>query len=130
MIKIKTSRKAFYNFQHTALTDIIFLLMIFFLLTSSFVIGAPDSLQSSGKSQMSTGVKIIHVRLENKNIYLENQKISAARLTPALQKLKSASEELQVNFEAAAATPLGDFRNYIDLARNAGVDKFSFAISR
>ncbi|NNC96188.1 MAG: biopolymer transporter ExbD [Chitinophagales bacterium] len=86
-MKLKTRNKVNPLFQMSSLTDIIFLLLIFFLLTSSFV--APNAIKLLLPSATTTTLsnQTISVSITDKlEYYVENKKVSFGGLQKEIQK--------------------------------------------
>ena len=92
---LKKKTKVSAEFSMSSLTDIIFLLLIFFMLTSSLV--APNALNlklpgTSRSSKVADPSKLDNVRITRKgNYYLNNKSIGIVDLESALRRRTSAS---------------------------------------
>jgi biopolymer transport protein ExbD len=128
MIKFKTSQKPFYNFQHTALTDVIFLLMIFFLLTSSFVIQEGANLRPAGQGKSALPAKFIEVKFVSGQVFLDDRPVSKKEYFLKLQSQVAVNPGLHLIFKAASPTPLGNFRYYLEKSQEAGLENFTFEL--
>ena len=88
---LRKKSKVSAEFNMSSLTDIIFLLLIFFMLTSSLVV--PNALnlklpgRTSTKTQITTEPFKVTVK-KNGDFYLNGKRISALNLEGAVAKLK------------------------------------------
>ena len=111
----------------TPLIDVVFLLLIFFMLTSTFV------LQPAIKVRLPKAVTSEAVREENLiiiitaagNIYLDNEVISADELSSRLEK--AARDERAVLIKADQKISLGRVVKIWDLCRDVGISQVSIA---
>lgn len=90
---IKKRTKVNAQFNMSSLTDIIFLLLIFFMLTSSMIIPNALNLQLPGKSQPTppSTAKATIVKIEsNGSYYLNGNSISISSLEKQVIQLKRA----------------------------------------
>lgn len=92
---LKKRNKTSAEFSMSSLTDIIFLLLIFFMLTSNLV--APNALNlklpgsSSSAATSSDALTDVAVK-RNGTFYLDGRKISQGNLEKALRKIKSSKK--------------------------------------
>ncbi len=91
---LKKKSKLSAEFNMSSLTDIIFLLLIFFMLTSSLV--APNSLNLKlpGKSEKSepTQSETPNIRISSSgSFYYEGNKVSTSKLESRMRKLRGQS---------------------------------------
>ena len=89
-MKFESSRKPLSAFSLSSLTDIVFLLLIFFLLTSQFVVqtGVKVKLPASKMNEQSMPTKLIVSITEEKEIYVGSEKIELSQLAIKLSELK------------------------------------------
>ncbi len=91
---LKKRTKVSAEFSMSSLTDIIFLLLIFFMLTSSLV--APNALNlklpSSSRTAKPSSKKISDVAIRrNGSFYLDGRKVSANKLESSLRSFSGKS---------------------------------------
>jgi len=117
---LKKKAKVSAEFSMSSLTDIIFLLLIFFMLTSSLVAPNALNLKLPGKSSApSTSNKDIDdVTITRKGTYeLNGNGISAANLETALRRLKRAtSGKLDVTISPDPDSPVENLVEVMDMA--------------
>ena len=96
---LKKRNKASAEFSMSSLTDIIFLLLIFFMLTSTLV--APNSLNlklpgsSTAKPTSSTDLDKVQIKKDGR-FYLNNKKLELADLESNLGKLAKGEDGLTI----------------------------------
>ncbi len=126
-MKLTTSNKPLNGFSYSSLTDIVMLLLIFFLLTSQFVIqtGVKVKLPGSKNNEQSIASSLIVTITENKQVYFGSD-ITSLELLPA--KLSSAKSDIQENnliIKADKSVNIDIVIKVIDLAKGVGIDKFT-----
>jgi len=87
---LKKKNKASAAFSMSSLTDIIFLLLIFFMLTSSLVVPNALNLKLPGKRKSSTELKAppTNVSINRDGTYwIKGQKVSISRIEKAVKAL-------------------------------------------
>ena len=117
---LKKRNKVSAEFSMSSLTDIIFLLLIFFMLTSSLV--APNSLNlklpGSSKSRAPSTSKIDDVRISKSGTYyLNRSKISLSKLESTLRSKSSGrSSKLNITISPDKGTPTEHVIAVMDIA--------------
>ncbi len=104
---LKTSNKRDPNFSMSSLTDIIFLLLIFFMLTSTFV--TPSALDltlpsSSSQVMANKGVSVQITR--NMEYYVEGERVRLNQLQTSIEKAVKKEENPTIILQADKATEL------------------------
>jgi biopolymer transport protein ExbD len=114
-------------FQYSSLTDIVFLLLIFFLLTSQFVIqtGVKVKLPGSKMNEPSTPSKLIVTLTAGGEVFAGEEKMSIDQLPSALSMLKGTSMEDNLIIRADKTVAINLVIKVIDAARTSGIDKFT-----
>ncbi|MEA3560330.1 MAG: biopolymer transporter ExbD [Candidatus Omnitrophota bacterium] len=111
----------------TPLIDVIFLLLIFFMLTSTFVlqpvirVKLPKAITSEVLRERNL---IIEVTAEGK-IYFSNEIISLPKLEEKLKTIAGESKSLLIKADEKAS--LGQVVEVWDLCRDAGISQVSIA---
>lgn len=106
---LKKRSKVSAEFSMSSLTDIIFLLLIFFMLTSSLV--APNALNlklpGSSKTKVTTTSKTDDVSIrKDGRYYLNNKRVEINELDSQLQRMaRGKSGELNVTISPDSGTP-------------------------
>lgn len=128
MIKFNLSQKPFYNFQHTALTDVVFLLMIFFLLTSTFVARTAQELKLAGKTGSPTRAKFIEIKILNNRIFIGQNETFLPQFENVLKNRIQEENTTSAIFKVAPKTYIRDLKKILEISRQAGIEKFSLEV--
>ena len=123
---LKKRNKVSAEFSMSSLTDIIFLLLIFFMLTSSLV--APNSLNlklpGSSKSRVPSTSKIDDVRISRSgNYYLNKKKVSLSKLESGLRsKASRGGKKLNITISPDKGTPTEHVIAVMDIAMRLNIN--------
>lgn len=128
-MKIETTRKRMVNFSTISLTDIVLLLLIFFLLTSSFVIqpGIKVKLPKAASGQQEDSDKIFISVTQKGQIFLNQAQTSKEKLSGQLRQLLRDQPENMVVIRADKDISLETTIQIIDIAKLAGAERFMIA---
>jgi len=100
---LKKRAKVSAEFSMSSLTDIIFLLLIFFMLTANFV--KIDNLELPESDSITVAPTSIAVSLaKNGEMKLNGELITMGKLTSAVRKELAAQEDKQLRMKAILAT--------------------------
>ena len=126
-MKFETSRKPLSAFSLSSLTDIVFLLLVFFLLTSQFVIqtGVKVKLPASKMNEQSIPTKLIVSITEDETIYVGNEIIDLSSLPIKLERMKQEVPENNVVIRADKTVNIDLVIQVIDAAKGVGIDRFT-----
>ena len=116
---IKKRSKVSAEFNMSSLTDIIFLLLIFFMLTSSLVTPNALNLQLPGKRTNNTtsNSKGTVVSINSSGTYfLNNNRISLEGINNQFKKLKERSKKPAVVIKSSSRAPIDNVVAVMDLA--------------
>lgn len=110
------------NFSMASMTDVIFLLLIFFMITSTFVV--PNSIQVLlPRSQQQTQAKPITRLTIDKDLYYyvananeKERQISFEEITPFLQSAYTADPSIFVALYADETVPYREIVRVLDIA--------------
>ena len=107
------------EFSMSSMTDIIFLLLIFFMLTSNFVTpsGLPVSLPSSKTSDIVMQ-KISVTITEDLTYYLNDKQIALEEIEPQLTELLRGTEEGAVVLHVDKSVPVEHLVKVAGIAKN------------
>lgn len=117
---LKKRSKVSAEFSMSSLTDIIFLLLIFFMLTSSLV--APNALNlklpGSSRTQVTSPSQIDDVRISRSgNFFLNGSSVSLDRLESQLSSMaRSSRSKLSITISPAKGTPVESVVAVMDIA--------------
>ncbi len=126
-MKFKMSNQPLSIFQYSSLTDIVFLLLIFFLLTSQFVIqtGVKVKLPGSKTNEQSLAATMIVTLTADGTIYAGSEVCSLEQLPSKLISLKEGTTEDNLIIKADKTVAIDIMIKVIDAAKTAGIDKFT-----
>ncbi len=126
-MKFETSRKPISVFSLSSLTDIVFLLLVFFLLTSQFVIqtGVKVKLPASKLNEQSLPTKLIVSITEDQNIYVGDEITDIGSVAIKLDKLRASIADNNLVIRADKSVDIDLVIQVIDAAKAAGIDRFT-----
>jgi biopolymer transport protein ExbD len=126
---IVTTRKPMIAFSTIGLTDIVLLLLIFFLLTSSFVVqpGIKIKLPKAASGETDESDKIFLTITENERLYLNQRQISQSDLATELKTLLQQDSNQVVVIRADQDLSLSSTIRVVDTAKLAGAERFIIA---
>jgi biopolymer transport protein ExbD len=111
------------------LVDVIFLLIIFFMLTSSFVSqpGIPVNLPKALTGEMLKQKKIVLTITKDNVYYLDNKKMNMKELKAELKKMAKSNEAVYIRGDEQVT--LGRIAEVWDLCRELGISQTNIAIT-
>jgi len=115
---LKKRNKVSAEFSMSSLTDIIFLLLIFFMLTSNFVQIQPFELPESDSKTVAATSIVVSIEKDGTHT-LNNQDISARALEKVLRKEVRTTdnrENVTVTIVSEVGTPWQAVRNVMNIA--------------
>lgn len=126
-MKFETTRKPISAFSLSSLTDIVFLLLVFFLLTSQFVIqtGVKVKLPASKLNEQSLPTKLIVTLTEDQKVYVGNELTDISSVAIKLERLKESIIENNLVIRADKTVNIDMVIQVIDAAKGVGIDKFT-----
>jgi len=126
-MKFETNKKPLSVFSLSSLTDIVFLLLVFFLLTSQFVIqtGVKVKLPASKMNEQSLPSKMVVSITEDNSIYVGNEKVDLASVAVRLNNLKESIIENNLVIRADKTVDIDLVIQVIDAAKSVGIDRFT-----
>jgi biopolymer transport protein ExbD len=116
-------------FSTISLTDIVLLLLIFFLLTSSFVVqpGIKVKLPKAASGAQDESDKIYITVTKNEQIFLNQRQVGRQQLATDLRNLLGENPNRIVVIRADAGLSLEATIRVIDIAKLAGAERFMIA---
>jgi biopolymer transport protein ExbD len=128
----KTSNQPISVFSFSSLTDIVMLLVIFFLLTSQFVIqtGVKVKLPGSKTNEPSAPSQLIVTLTAGGGVFAGQDEISIDQLASKLSIMKGTSMEDNLIIRADKTVAVDLVIKVIDAARTSGIDKFTIETER
>jgi biopolymer transport protein ExbD len=126
-MKFESSRKPISAFSLSSLTDIVFLLLVFFLLTSQFVIqtGVKVKLPASKMNEQSIPTKLIVSITEDNTIYVGSEQTEMNLVALKLDELKENIAENNLIIRADKTVDIDLVIQIIDAAKGVGIDRFT-----
>jgi len=123
------NRKPITSFVSISLTDIVLLLLIFFLLSSSFVMqpGIKVKLPKAVSGETQRSDQILITLLQNGDIYLNQKRTSRAGLGAEIRRLLGPDRDRVVVLRADRTVSLENAVAVIDIAKIAGAERFLIA---
>jgi len=128
-MKFSTQLKPLSVFSHSSLTDIVFLLLIFFLLSSSFVVqsGIKIQLPKSIAAEQETLRQIVVTVTEKGVIYLNDKQVGAETLGGQLAPLLERNRDKVVIIKADQMVSLQNAVQVMDIAKGVGAKRLVIA---
>ena len=108
----------------TPLIDVVFILLLFFMLASNFNVETSLSVQSGGGQSMDTASTKPSVRLrilDNQNFVLDGEVLDRMMLTEALTKLYTSDAGRALSISVAKGTQVQELLDLIALAEKIGL---------
>jgi len=131
MFRLKRQGRPRVTLPLTALIDIVFLLLIYFLLTSSFITreGLKVELPKARSGETIKAPLTVYVDREGE-IYFRGQRMSGMALREALYEELTKTSEKRIIIKADRKAPLEAVVSAMDMARLAGAETLSLATEK
>ncbi len=128
-MNLKVENKLLTTFNFSSLTDIIFLLLIFFLLSSTFIVqpGIKVRLPKSETTEMTSEKNIIISITRDGSYYLNEERVTLLSLPALLQQKFAFGTEQVVVIKADRDVTLQSAVDVMDISKNVGFERFSIA---
>lgn len=126
-MKFEMENKPLSIFNFSSLTDIVMLLLIFFLLTSQFVVqtGVKIKLPGAVNNEQTVPSRIVVSITELGKIYVGKDEVTMDALALKLESIKQNADEGNVIIRADKSTDIEKIIKVIDAAKGVGIDKFT-----
>jgi biopolymer transport protein ExbD len=126
-MKFSTSNEPLTIFSYSSLTDIVMLLVIFFLLTSQFVIqtGVKVKLPGSKTNEQSEPTKMIVTITSAGVVYAGADQTTIDLLAGKLTEMQGTSNEGNLVIRADKTVQIDLVIKVIDAAKSVGIGKFT-----
>lgn len=126
-MNLEMNNKPLVAFSVSSLTDIVMLLLIFFLLTSQFVLqtGVKIKLPGAKHNEQLAPSKLVVTLSDKGEIFVGDERIQLEMLAGKLNQLKSSSPENNLILRADKSVPVELVIKVIDSARGIGIQKFT-----
>ena len=128
-MKFQRERKYLVAFSYASLTDVVLQLLIFFLLSSTFVMqsGIKVQLPKAVYQEQESKSEIRITLASNGQIFLNNQQILKSSLRPELAQLIKDSQNTLIVLEADQNVTIQQTVDIMDVAKAAGATRFLIA---
>jgi len=126
-MKFTTSNQPVSVFAYSSLTDIVFLLVIFFLLTSQFVVqtGVKVKLPGSKTNEQSEPTKMIVTITSAGVVYVGQEETNIDLLSGKLTNLKNEGDDNSLIIRADKTVQIDLVIKVIDAAKSVGIGRFT-----
>ncbi len=126
-MRFNTSNQPISIFSYSSLTDIVLLLVIFFLLTSQFVIqtGVKVKLPGSKTMEQSEPAQLIVTITSGGVVYAGADETGIDQLPQKLNELRGISEENNLIIRADKTVQIDLVIKVIDAAKSIGIGRFT-----
>ncbi len=120
------------SMDSTPMADFVFLLLIFFLLSSSFILptGIPVNPPKSESSVTSKDQPVVVTITRDGVTYVDEERVAAPELATALGVRLSGAVSKSVVVRGDETVSLGRLVEVMDMARQAGAEKLAIATER
>ena len=126
-MKFEISNKPLSVFSYSSLTDIVLLLVIFFLLTSQFVIqtGVKVKLPGSQTNEQSEPTLLIVTITAENAFYIGSEQIGIDQLATKIQESLQQHNQNSLIIRADKTVQIDYVIKVIDAAKSVGIGKFT-----
>ena len=117
------------NLDLTPMLDIVFIMLIFFIVTTSFIkeSGIEVNRPNAETAERDQKGNILVAISENNEIFIDRRKVDLRAIRPNIIRLKAENPEGSVIIEADKASQTGLLVEAMDQIRLAGVQEISIA---
>ncbi|MGB9772447.1 MAG: ExbD/TolR family protein [Bacteroidota bacterium] len=128
-MNFRTENKVLTQFNYASLTDVILQLLIFFLLSSSFVMqsGIRIQLPRMAFAETPEQRRIVLTITKDGRLYVDNRKVELRQMTETLRPLIVQDRELPIVIRADQDVTIQRTVEVIDAAKAAGAKRFFIA---
>ena len=130
MFRFSSSQsKALVGMETSAMTDIVFLLLIFFLLSSSFILRTeiPVTVPKSTSTITQQEQPVVVTLTKSGDTYVDEEKVAFSELATALGTRLSSATTPAVVIRGDEDIALGRIVEVMDLARESGAERVAIA---
>ncbi len=126
-MKFEMENKPLSVFNFSSLTDIVLLLLIFFLLTSQFVIqtGVKIKLPGAKNNEQAAPSRLIVTLNAKREIFLGSKKTTLELLPAKLSSIMKKAKEKNLIIRADKTVDINLVIQVIDAAKGVGINKFT-----
>jgi biopolymer transport protein ExbD len=126
-MKFEISNKPLAVFSYSSLTDIVLLLVIFFLLTSQFVIhtGVKVKLPGSRTNEQAEPTQLVVTITSENAVYIGSEQIGIDQLALKLNENIELNDQNNLVIRADKTVQIDVVIKVIDAAKSVGIGKFT-----
>ncbi|MBA4407119.1 biopolymer transporter ExbD [bacterium] len=126
-MKIESSHKVISMFNFSSLTDIVMLLLIFFLLSSQFVMqtGVKVKLPGAKNNEQAQPTNFSVTITDRNKIYVGYEEVSMASLSAKLSAARTPNVNENLTIRSDKSVKIDLIIRVLDAAKGIGVDKFT-----
>ena len=126
-MKFEISNKPLAVFSYSSLTDIVLLLVIFFLLTSQFVIhtGVKVKLPGSRINEKAESTQLVVTITSENAVYIGSEQIGIDQLALKLNENLQINDQNNLVIRADKTVQIDVVIKVIDAAKSVGIGKFT-----
>jgi len=131
-MKFKMSNEPLSIFSFSSLTDIVMLLLIFFLLTSQFVVqtGVKVKLPGSKTNEQQAPSPLVVTVAENGKMFVGKDEVTWNTLPTKLEKLTKKAKGKILVIRADKSVDIDNVIKVLDAAKGVGIDKFTIGTEK
>ena len=128
-MKLRTKEPTLLRFETAAMTDIVFLLLIFFLLSSSFIVqtGIKIDLPAATSTEPQDSSHIVLSVTSDGDVYVNEKEVQWSKVQEELESLLAESEDKLVVVRGDRELSLGRTVEVMDIARRSGAVRLAIA---
>ncbi len=128
-MKFKTKELTLLRFETAAMTDIVFLLLIFFLLSSSFIVqtGIKVDLPAATSPENQDAARIVLSVTKDEDVFVNEKKVAWSDIQKELESLLESSKDKLVVVRGDRHLSLGKTVEVMDIARRSGAVRLAIA---
>jgi len=128
-MNLKIENKLLTTFSFSSLTDIVLLLLIFFLLSSTFIVqpGIKVRLPRSETTEVTSEKNVTISITRDGSYYLNEERVTLSTLPALLRQKFAFGTEQVVVIKADRDVTLQSAVDVMDIARSVGFERFSIA---
>lgn len=126
-MKIESSHKVINMFNFSSLTDIVMLLLIFFLLSSQFVMqtGIKVKLPGAKNNEQAQATNFSVTITDRNKIYVGTEEVGISLLGAKLSSARTSNMNENLTIRADKSVKIDLIIQVLDAAKGIGVDKFT-----
>ena len=116
----------------TPMLDIVFIMLIFFIVTTSFVkeVGVTINRPAATTGTPQEGNNIVVAITPEGTIYVDGDTVDLRALRPRLERMRASNPEGAVVIQADRAADVGELIPVMDQVRAAGIKQIAVAVER